>query len=253
MAFTYIGSWSFGSSKASSAAVIAGPTASSLPAVGELLVVHIYADNAVAVTGQQNEVSSVVDSVGNTYTRAVDYTFNNGGAGNGANVSIWFCKVTVAFTGTTTIQANFTTSRVAKCLQVLRWSTGAGTTIAVDGTPQVAGNSTGAATLTIPTLTNVQHLMICANAFEGTAQTFTMNPDLLYGAAQGIATSGGSGVTNIAGTIMHKIKAAATSESCTTSGTAGDQAIVFLALKEVTAGGGGGPTRQPSCYAYMLG
>jgi hypothetical protein len=153
----------------------------------------------------------------------------------------------------TTVTANFA-SCTAKGISVVKCSVAAGVTIAVDGTPQRASLTNGATTFTISGMSNVEHLCLCANAFEGTTASNTLgitSPSTGYGSISGLGTSGGSATTNMTGTVFSGARAASTSESITTTGGSGDQALLYVALKEVSAGGGG-PTSRQQRFTYWI-
>ena len=57
------------------------------------IIIQCCAYNSSTTDGDNSEVSSVVDNIGNTYTKLGEYTNSNGAAGSGLTTSLWMGQV----------------------------------------------------------------------------------------------------------------------------------------------------------------
>lgn len=118
-------------------------TMSQTVAVGEVIVLWVSKDNANTTDGDHSEITSVVDSQSNVWTKAGEHTNGQGAANAGATESAWVCVVTTQLTsGVDTIAAGFSDSRTASTMQARRLTVGAGASVTVVA---VAGLSNDAA------------------------------------------------------------------------------------------------------------
>ncbi len=74
-------------------------------AIGETIFIGVGLDNVDSADGETSVVSAVSDTAGNTYTKIAEYTNAQSGAGTGATVSLWQCKLTNAVTTANTLTA----------------------------------------------------------------------------------------------------------------------------------------------------
>src|SRR5262245_30009025 len=83
--------------------------------VGRVGVLAISSDNIGATDGDNGDVSTVVDSVGNTWFKMHEHTNSNGAAAAGVTMSIWKCKPTTQITSGNTITITFRSAITDKC------------------------------------------------------------------------------------------------------------------------------------------
>ncbi len=226
-----------GQNKASSTLVQATITVS--PAVGDVVIVLIAADNTSTTDGDNGEVSSVTDSKSNTYTKAREFTNGQGAAAAGATVSLWFSKLTTALVGSTDIiSGNFGTARVAKGMSLATATIGAGNVVSVDAGTDLAndGADPGSMNLTPP---NVEHLWVRATALERAIATWTKTVAYeLDATAEGTSGGGAASNMNICGELD---RLTGTTNASDPTATAVDCASVLVALLEAAPPAGPGP------------
>lgn len=135
MAFSLLGSLGASSDKTAnqtSISVSLGGSASA--AAGSLVVVAVAVDNNSATDGDEGAITSVTDSVGNTYSKAREYTNAQGGLQFGATISVWYSVLTTTLPNNAQITANFSNaaSRDAAAMAAYNYGLGAGNTVLVD-------------------------------------------------------------------------------------------------------------------------
>jgi hypothetical protein len=199
---------------------------------GNLGILIIAFDNTSAVDGNTTEVSSVVDSTGaNTYSSMREYCNASGGAAGGQVVAIWKTRAasTLASAGTVTI--TFANSITSKTASFYEFTTGADV--------QVAGNATDsespAGAQVISSLANKEYLFVRGCGHENVTQAMTNTTSYtLFGH---IATSGSGAATNSSVYGEWRVLTG-TGDTSDPAGMTGDCANVFIALEEITGGGG---------------
>lgn len=204
-------------------------------AIGKLVVVQIATDNASSTTDQDAAgISSVTDSVGNTYLKAKEWTNGQGSTTGGATVSIWYCVLTAALVAnTSTITVNFAQTLAAKAIQVSAF------TIATAGVVHESTNANILATdagvpgslATTGTLANVEHLFLRSSACE--TDTSSANVTSGWSLLAQLASTGGGAATNQCINSEYKI-ATATSATSAPAWTSSDNASVIIALTETS-------------------
>src|SRR5689334_5205062 len=172
-------------------------TTSVLP-VGRVAVVLIAVDNNQTTDGDEGAVTSVTDSVGNTYIKAREFTNGQGAAQAGATISIWYCKATSQLNSGQQITANFNnaTSRDASAITAWKFDTAAAGTISVAGTATLANDTAdpGSMDLSLP---GGEYLWIRGTAHERPS-TDTFTKTVAYaGTFDKNGTTGGGANTNI--------------------------------------------------------
>lgn len=206
---------------------------------GRLGVLIISVDNNQTTDGDENAVSSVADSTGvNTWSKGIEYCNGNGAAQAGATVSIWYCLAASNLDAGGSITWNFSnnSSRDESCSSLWIFSVGAGSTVAVEGTPAgLAGDAADAASLDVTT-SNIECLRVRGIAAE------------LNSATQMTATSGGAWTlfsnTRSANTAAamavygeHRIVTATNAASDPALPSNCDHASGYIAFREVIATG----------------
>jgi hypothetical protein len=210
-----------GSSIATSATVTAGRG----------VFVAVAKDNASAADGENNEVTSVADTLSNTYTLAKQFTNSQGGANSGAHVALYYSKITTG--GSTTITANFSSGTVTASAMILfEGQIASGATLSVAGSSTLANDGADPGSMSIAGLTSGEHLYVRAVALEtpidGTVGTPTSSYTVL-GSAE--ATGGGGAATNMAVWVEYRIFTGTGDTSDPTVASA-DCASVFVAFRE---------------------
>lgn len=156
MAIASVGSLTTTNSTASSSTLVTPAVSVS---AGRLLVALISKDNVSTTTGNTNEVTSVTDSAGNTWTKGYEYCLGGGSAGAGMVIAIYYSVLTNALSSGT-ITANFSSAIAAKAISVWQYTVGAA--ISSFGTPQgtTASTTTTPGSQTISGLASASYLAI---------------------------------------------------------------------------------------------
>ncbi len=143
-------------------------TTSAAAEVGRLVVVSIALDNNGTSDGAVTDVSSVTDSAGNIWERAVEYANGSPGSQAGATVAIWWTIVRTQIANGGTITATFTvaTTTDATAMSAMKATLGAGFTVRVAAT----NSADGQASLDAAT-PNVECLRVRAVASESNSST----------------------------------------------------------------------------------
>jgi hypothetical protein len=183
-----LGSVGIKTANQSSAALTTTATAEA----GNLVVFLVAVDNHGTTDADHSEVSGVVDSAGNTYTKAKEFTNGDGAAQAGVTVSVWYKKLTTQLDSGGTITASFTnnTSRDASALSA--WEFTIAGDPAVEATNQLAVEGLGWSL--DATTSNISCLRVLGVGTES-SNTFPMG-DLSGNSwtimTTGISTGGGS-------------------------------------------------------------
>lgn len=168
-------------SNASSSTTYAFSPASNF-ASGSLAVICVSADNS-STGGATNNVSSVTDSIGNTWKLVQRPIFDNGAASAGIQGAIAYTDMSAGtITTGTTITVTFGAATTAKSYTLHEVVPTAGKVIGyVQGGVATGKSGTTAPTMTTGTITN-GNLLIATFAMEsGTTQTFTDDADTTNG------------------------------------------------------------------------
>jgi hypothetical protein len=248
MAWGSLGSLGSNQEKASSASIVLTTTASAV--VGNVVVVAVGMDNIGTTDGDLSEISSVVDSAGNTYTKAKEQTNGQGAAEAGATVSLWQAKVTSELATGGTITANLAAAVTAKAISAWAFSVTAGATISVEGSDADVHDGADPAAMAIAGLPNQEYLFFVADCEEN-VNTGTYTPPVDYTAIDKNGTTGGGGTTNVyvAGAFRILTGTGDTYDADTNADRDGAQ--VYVALKEAAGGGGGGDGLTPGMLQPM--
>jgi hypothetical protein len=243
MSFTSIGSLGgAGNEKPGADTSFVLTTVNTLEA-GNLGVLWVALDNfASGADGDENLISGVVDSAGNTWEKLGAFSNTQGAAAAGACIELWAVIATSQLTGGGTITGTLNNGVDAKAYSAWEFDITetdfqiAGTiqTNAFDGSSDPAGQ-------TLSGLTSKEYLFLHALAMERTLLTMTKDAD--YTAIDTSATAGGAAATNMGVYGEFRIfTGTGDTADVSFSGTA-DGAQIFLALEEV-AGAAGQPFAQ---------
>ncbi len=204
---------------------------------GRVVVVHVAIDNTSTTDGNTSEVSSITDSAGgNTWVKALEYCNSKAASNGGATVSLWYSKLSTQIPDGGTITANLANSKTAKAISANSFSIAAGSTVSVVASAQANGTANNTS-VAISGLSSAERLWFRATATEDNS-IGTLDPTTGFTKTIGIATTGGSAVTNMA-ISGEFIIATATGHTSAPPGTAasGDSATAFVAFLETPAGG----------------
>jgi hypothetical protein len=172
---------------------------STVASAGDLSIVLIACDNRGSGNdGDKSDVTSVVDNIGNVYSKAVEYSNVQNGAGSGVTVSVWYCVLS-AVTNNTSITINFSGSVVAKATMNRAFSITPGNTVGIAGTNVNAKDGAGHSTVTISGLPNKEYLFVHASAFEAEIIGSIISPSYtsFLGTSDFASTTGGGNQSNI--------------------------------------------------------
>lgn len=150
-------------------------------ASGSFAVLVIAADNSSAA-GSSNDINSVTDSLGNTWTKRNSAIFDNGAASAGVQGSTFTTPMDKSpLTTGTTITITFGTSPTADCGCLWEITPSAGWQT-VYGTGAVGtGATTASPTVTTSSINSGTTLIGCLYAEAGTEQTVTDDSDVSSG------------------------------------------------------------------------
>ena len=140
--------------------------------VNNLVVLLIAVDNAQTTTGPSTAVSGVTSSVANTWTRAVGFANAPGGvAQGGADISVWYSRISTQIPSAGTITATFANAALADATAMV------GTKWSVLDQVEIAATNTRADTAAVmgsldATTINVECLRVRAVASESNVNAF---------------------------------------------------------------------------------
>lgn len=148
------------------------PTTTNALNSGELGVISIALDNVGTTDGDLSEVTSVTDTAGNTWIKAVEFTNGNGAAAAGATCSCWYTLATATLSagGTITVNTSGAPARKAITGHVFSYNS----TITNVGSSTRADDAADAGSITVtPSSGSREHLYIRATACESTNISYT--------------------------------------------------------------------------------
>src|SRR6478609_7941877 len=154
MAFASVGTGGTTANTANNQATSSHTVATNNLTAGRLGVLIISVDNSATADGDQTAVTSMTDSAGNTWTKAVEYQAGGGANQGGAVCSIWYCLATNTLNAGGTISWSFTANtsrRDESCSTLWIYTVGAGVTVSVEATNGVATTAADAPSLNATT------------------------------------------------------------------------------------------------------
>lgn len=211
-------------------------TVTAAAAVGDLVAVRVPKNNELTTDANDtNEVTSVVDSAGNTYTKLGEARRGAGTAAAGATGALFISKLTAALTsGVSTITANFSNSPAASALTAWKHTIGAGNTFQIAGVVQYETLLGGPGALVISGLPSKEYLFLRAEAMETDTPNYA--PTASYTAVTEVATTGGGAASNMASCGEFRILTG-TGDTSDPTGNSTDHVGIFIALEEIAEGG----------------
>ena len=207
-------------------------TTTAAAAAGTFAVLIVAVDNNSTTDVNENAVTSVTDSVGNTWQKGAEYTNGQAGAQAGATCSIWFSNISInlPISGVITVNFSNNTSRDASALSAACWTkSGVGF---LRGSAVLAGDAVDPAALDY-TSPNSAHLRVRGIAQE-TSATTALTVTASWTAFGGNQTTGGSVATNMGVRGEHRI-VTGTSASSNPTCVAIDHVSVYCAFYEQTS------------------
>ena len=237
MAFTFGGALGTAQSKGTgnTVTITTGATAP----VGSLVVVCIGVDNVATTDGDHGEVVSVVDSAGNTYIKAGEWTNGQGAAGEGATVAVYQSVLAAQLTSGGTITVTLGANVDARSAIAGYWTIGKAS-VAVAGLATQATDGADPAAMTLADLPSREYLFIGAHAYKGPYGSDSYAADGAFSViadagsgAFGIGTTGGGAVTNQSVGAGYRILTGTGTSYDATIANNRDSAGLFIALYEV--------------------
>lgn len=237
MAFSLKGSGGTVNSAAANQSSVVLTTATTAGASGDLAVIRYALDNAQTTDGDEGAVTGIVDSAGNLWVKAVEFTNGQGGTQAGAVCGIWYSNVTAPLPTGSTITLSLTnnTLRDASAVGLEYFTKAAGTVAAIEGTPgTLAADGAAAGSLDVTT-SNIACLRIRAIASESSTATALTKTAAFTAVLGQDLTTGGSSTSNQGIRGEYLISTATGQASNPTAGAGSvDHASVYVAFREDT-------------------
>lgn len=199
----------------------------------EVALLAISSTNTSTADGDNSEVSSVVDTASNGWTKLGEWTNANGSADAGVTVSLWQSRLTATLDGDAgaNITVNFASNRTDRCASVHRFTAAAALEIESGPvTPDDTDASNGFGSVAFSGLPSAARLYFRALGKEANTTTG------LTVSANFTAITGTRSRNNAAAVIVRgefRINTSTGETSNPTLAVSGDTAGVFVALREV--------------------
>jgi hypothetical protein len=223
-----------GTSTSSSSSLATGVMGAAV-AAGNVVFVMVAKDNVSTTDGNTNEVTSVTDTKGNTYTKALEFCNGQAAAAGGATIALYYSKLTTGLTTSDTVTANFSSAIVAKVVYAQGFSmTSTTSTVAIDKTATQADDATDPSSMALSGLTSgINYICIRCVAAETNVTTWTLTSG--FGTMSNTGTTGGSATSNMRAAGEYLFGSSLTSATSNPTLSAVDCASIFVAFKEVPA------------------
>jgi hypothetical protein len=198
-------------------------------AAGSLIVVCVASDNTGTTDAAgADDIVSVIDAKGNTYTLAAGYRNGQGAAQGGAHASIWYSVLTTGLAISDFIRVTNTATGYARAFTVAAYPRNGGT-VSVAGTAGAAGDGGTDPVCTLSGLSSAKYLFVGCVADENSALVgYTSGFTEIF--TSGAVTTGGAADSNVAVGQYYSIDTASTGKTFTPP-TVGDAAAVLVAFK----------------------
>lgn len=188
-----------GTGNSKSAGTTVGITSAAQTAnIGDLVIVNLGINNTQTGDGDSTDINSVVDSAGNTYILAKQYTNGQGAAQAGATAGLYYSVLTVQLPATTGTITGNVDSVVAKAISAWRF------TISVPGIGIASslgdvGDAVDPASVSLSSLPSREYLFVNVHSGEGPELTIIYTTDTVNGftALDKPTTSGSTDPSNI--------------------------------------------------------
>lgn len=205
--------------------------------IGIVVTSHNSADNTN--DSETNDVSSVTDSAGNTYTKLIGLNNNGSGVAGDPAVygSVWFTKATSTLASGGTITVTLAGDRLGRAASAWEYTVDSGNTlqIASGGSVSQELNAADPASLALSSLPSKEYLFFRHSGVNGRDGTFTGTTDYTK-LSVAVANTGGGAASRQ--TVSEFIIATATGHTSNPSGVTVTGVEFLLALEEVAVGGG---------------
>lgn len=228
------GSASTANSTTANQSTLVVTTATTAGAAGDLAVLLYAVDNNQTTDGDEGAVTGVVDSAGNKWVKAVEFTNGQGTAQTGATCGIWYSNLRVALpiAGTVTLSFSNNTSRDASAASLRYYTKAAGFDAVIQATGTLANDAAAAGSLDVTTLGFPQECLrvrgIASESNVVTALTPSVGFNIVTQSVAVIAAATSMGIRG-----EYLITTASTAASAPTAGAgAVDNASVYVAFKE---------------------
>ncbi len=200
---------------------------------GNIAVLFFASDNFSTTDTTANLLASVSDTEGNEWIVQGCYTNGQGTAAPGATSCIATARITTTIPNTLgSITATLSNARTAKAMQIREFTVGVGNEVAVAGTVQnLANDAADPGSMTVGSLPSKEYLFIRNTALERSITTWTATTNFT---SVTCVTGGNTGTSAINTCGEYRIFTG-TSLASNPTGTAVDNASVYLALEEVPA------------------
>lgn len=236
MAFASVGN--IGRNNSTTAGLTLTVTAAAQLDAGNLGILAIAVDNQSTTDGNTSEISTVVDTALNTWTKLREFCNSQGASNAGATVSVWYTIADANLPITTgVVTITLANSKTSKAATIREFTIGAGNTISLAGQTDLATD--GAAnpgSMTISGLSNQEYLFFRGIAGEINAQ-IVVTPTTGFAAIQRSEADTGTGGTSVTADGEWRILTDTSSTSNPTGTTSADHASTFLAIQEVVPAG----------------
>lgn len=233
MSWTSVGGAGTGASSGNNQASLAvsggGPGS---PPVGDVLVVLLAVDNAVAADGADDCISSITDAAGNVWQRAGSFSNAQGAAQAGATIDVWWCQITTEYPISPSFTLNFNNATVRDASAATAWqfrpALGAG--VKLRATATLADDGVDPSSLNVTTL-DAEMLRIRAIAGE-TSSNISLTVTNGWTALTPVRSGAGTSATEM--TVRGEfIISSGTGAASDPSYSSADQASLYIVLQEI--------------------
>jgi hypothetical protein len=202
---------------------------------GNVIFLWFGGDNVSTTDSNSQLLSSVTDSKSNTWLVDHCYTNGNGSAGTGSTACLAHSVLTTTLTsGVDTITANYS-SITAKAFVTKEYTIAGGSTVYASwtgSTQDLANDAADPGSIAMAGMPSAEHLWVRVTALErASGGTWTVSTNFTTAGCNG--TTGSTADTNIEACGEYRI-VSATSQTSDPTGTAVDNASVYIPFTEAT-------------------
>lgn len=226
--FTSVGSVASAQDKTSSNTFAFSPSAQINS--GNLAILIVAADNLSTVDGNNNEHTSVTDSVGNTWKKRGEFTNSRGSSSTGSTVSVWSARVITSIATSDTIGVTFSGNVTAKAVTGWQFSFTGAPGFVVAGSATVADVGADPTNLSLSGLTSNQYLWLRAIGSESDGTTWTSSTNYTGFTHTNSTTSGAGAASNMGARAEFRVFTG-TGDSTDPTAVSADHASVYIAIK----------------------
>lgn len=202
-------------------------TNSRVAQVGSLVVITVVRDNAGG-GGATNQIVSISNGAGNTFTKVGEWTNSPSGANSGTTVAIFYTTVTSAISIGSTLQASFPNSPTAAAISAYNFGIASGKTFGVE-LFNTSDSTADIGSLTSTTVPLDSYLFF--RGIGGEINNSSMTPTSGWTAISATNTTGGTGITNQSIRGEFTIATSTSETSNPTTGLTVDWATILVTFK----------------------